>query len=105
MSSSDPCDVGYQDVDAEPTGLIANMDATSGWDATRRLREWERLELRLAAGDRLLDVGCGTGDAALGLTSDLGPAGEVVGIDASATMLAEARARSVGARCTMGFAV
>lgn len=48
--------------------------------------------MRLAPAERLLDVGCGLGDAARALAADLGPAGEVVGIDASTVMLDAARA-------------
>lgn len=81
------------------------MDATAGWDATRALRAWERERLRLSPGERLLDVGCGLGEAARALTEDLGPEGEAVGIDASAAMLAVARERSIGSPCPMGFSV
>ena len=45
----------------------------------------------LTPGQRLLDVGCGLGDAALALADDLGSDGEIVGIDASAEMIAGAR--------------
>lgn len=79
------------------------MDATSRWDATIELRAWERDRLRLVAGERLLDVGCGLGEAALALAVDLGASGEVVGIDASAAMLAVARERSGAAPCPVRF--
>ena len=75
------------------------METTSRWDSTRELRAWERAHLALIEGERLLDVGCGLGDAALALADDLGTWGEVVGIDASAAMLAVARERSSAAPC------
>lgn len=81
------------------------MDATAGWEATRRLRAWERDHLHLEPGQRLLDVGCGLGDAALALASDLGTHGEVVGIDASAAMIVGANARARSATCRTRFAV
>ncbi|MEI6357614.1 MAG: methyltransferase domain-containing protein [Verrucomicrobiota bacterium] len=81
------------------------MAATAGWDATRQLRLWERDRLRLAPGDRLLDVGCGLGEAALALGEDLGEGGEVVGIDASEQMLRVARANATAARCHTRFSV
>ena len=73
--------------------LLDNMDATGTWAATAELRAWERGQLQLVAGERLLDVGCGHGDAGLDLAADLGADGELVAIDASAAMVGSARAR------------
>jgi len=99
--------LGYERVDGDPNVavLLATMDATAGWEATRRLRVWERDQLRLDGGKRLLDVGCGLGDAALALAEDLGADGEVVGVDASAAMVDVARERAGAARCHVRFAV
>ena len=83
----------------------ARWTRTWRWDATRRLRAWERERLCIAVGQRLLDVGCGFGDAALGLAGDLGSNGEVVGVDVSAEMVAGARSRARSARCAVRFAV
>ena len=85
MATADSHGLGYQRVDDDPNVdvLLATMDGTAGWDATLRLRSWERAQLGLADGERLLDVGCGLGEAALALAQDLGEGGEVVGIDAS----------------------
>jgi SAM-dependent methyltransferase len=91
------------DEDANGDVLIASMAATARWDSTVRLRAWERARLRLAAGQRLLDVGCGLGDAALELAEDLGERGEIVGIDTSERMLAVARAHAATAACRVRF--
>lgn len=99
--------LGYREVDddANVEVLLGAMDATGEWPAVRELRVWERRELGLRSGERLLDVGCGLGDAALALTADLGDAGDLVGIDSSAAMVAAANARAAGARCRVRFAV
>lgn len=100
--------LGYERVahdDPNLAVLLSTMDATAGWEATRRLRAWERQHLSLRSGQRLLDVGCGLGDAALALAVDLGTEGEVVGVDASAEMVAGAASRARGARCRVRFAV
>lgn len=49
--------------------------------------------LGLRPGDRVLDIGCGTGLNFPGLQAAVGPSGAVVGIDLSEQMLARARAR------------
>jgi len=99
--------LGYQRVDDDPNAsvLLATMDATARWEATIRLREWERHRLRLKRGQRLLDVGCGLGDAALALATDIGEAGELVGVDVSNEMISAARARARAARCQVRFSV
>ena len=87
--------LGYRNVDEDRNVevLIATMEATSRWQATTNLRHWEREKLRLGRGERLIDVGCGLGEAARELAQDLGPDGEVVAIDASTAMLEVARNR------------
>jgi SAM-dependent methyltransferase len=107
MATEDAHGLGYRrvDDDAHVDVLIATMEQTAGWDATLRLRSWERAHLGLIPGQRLLDVGCGLGEAALGLAPDLGDDGEVVGVDVSERMLRVARAHSGSARCRVRFSV
>ena len=107
MATEDTHGLGYHRVDDDPNVdvLLATMDGTAGWDATLRLRSWERAHLGLAHGERLLDVGCGLGEAALGLAQDLGDGGEVVGVDVSERMLRVARSNAGAARCRVRFTV
>jgi len=107
MAMDDTHGLGYGLVDDDPhrSALLAAMDTTAKWDATSRLRAWERNELRLRRGQRLLDVGCGLGEAALALADDLGDDGEVVGVDLSAEMVRVAQLKSGAARCRVRFTV
>ncbi|WP_437998707.1 methyltransferase domain-containing protein [Sorangium sp. So ce185] len=52
---------------------------------------------RIAAGERVLDVGCGIGDTTLELGRRVGPSGAVLGVDVSAPMLDRARAAAQAA--------
>lgn len=48
----------------------------------------------IQAGERIIDIGCGTGATALRATDAVGPQGEVLGIDLSNPMLSVARGRA-----------
>ena len=62
----------------------------------------ERLELK--AGDRVLDVGCGTGRLARWMTERVGSTGSVVGIDPLAERVAIARGNGAGITFEVGQA-
>jgi len=77
--------------------IAAHYDAmnsvmTAGLHHRWRHRAAARAELR--EGDSALDVCCGTGDLALELARQVGPAGSVVGCDFSEQMLELARAKA-----------
>jgi SAM-dependent methyltransferase len=106
MSESAPGITGaFRTVDTspDPAMLVAGMDATARWAAVQQLRAWERDRLALKPGERLLDVGCGAGDAAIALAPDVSPGGSVLGIDASDAMLDVARGRAAAAGVDAAF--
>jgi SAM-dependent methyltransferase len=99
-------DHGYSAIDdlTDSSGSVSMMDATSQWPATVALRAWERERLALRPGERLIDVGCGPGDAAISLAGDLGSTGELVAVDTSQAMLEVARVRLADLPCRVAFA-
>jgi ubiquinone/menaquinone biosynthesis C-methylase UbiE len=49
--------------------------------------------LGVSSGERVLEIGCGTGHALVSLAGEVGPTGQVHGIDVSSGMMAVARRR------------
>ena len=72
-----------------------------GYDASARRTMWIRKraidKLSLQAGERVLDVACGTGLSLAALREAVGPEGEVVGIELSPDMISLARKRVAAA--------
>ena len=90
-----------------PEGHDRNADQIAFWNGVAG-RHWterqsvqdvllapvtERLIARIGAqsGQRILDIGCGTGAIAIELARQVGPSGRVLGIDISVPMLERAR--------------
>jgi ubiquinone/menaquinone biosynthesis C-methylase UbiE len=69
----------------------------------RQLRERLATLARLTAGESVLDVGCGTGTLALAAKRAVGDAGSVVGVDASADMIALATAKASRSGTAVSF--
>ena len=71
-----------------------------------RERQFRRRMIRLArikAGDRVLDIGCGTGSLSLAAGEAAGPSGVVYGIDPSKEMIAVARRKAERRRSDVRF--
>lgn len=85
----------WDDVDAveNPEEYTEYLETLTGAAAVQAYKRRSHQLLDPAEGDRLLDVGCGTGEDALLLADLVGPDGEVVGVDASERMVESARER------------
>lgn len=90
---------GFADVDrtSTPSEFIEYLDAASALEAVAAYKRLTIARLGVKAGDRVLDVGCGTGDDVAALAAIVQPTGTAVGIDASSAMIAEARRRAARA--------
>lgn len=83
--------------------LTEYLDALACHPEIRRVRTTALELLRPAAGERLLDAGCGMGEVARELWERVGPTGEVAAIDHSEHAVAAARSRCDGG--TVHYAV
>lgn len=83
---------------------IAALDQQSRLPGIPRLRAWTIAALGLKAGERVLDIGSGTGEHARILAEALGPDGEAIGVDPNPGMRAEAQRRAPRARFVDGNA-
>lgn len=95
---------------ARPPGLLLHAAGRYDllvWLVTmgreRAFRERLLRLARLEPGETVLDVGCGTGTLAIAAKRQVGPAGEVYGIDASPEMLARAKRKARKVRAEVVF--
>ena len=85
------------DKSTDPDSFVRFMDTLRGGkdDDPDQYRAVFDL-LSVSKGERILDIGCGTGGAVRALAPLVGDSGRVVGVDNSATMIKEAQKRSAG---------
>lgn len=84
-----PRDVKYWDtISGRPMKLVENLKSRPVFEALIRTT------LRLRPGDRVLDVGCGTGSYLHVLREVVGEEGEVLGLDYSPKMAEKAKAKA-----------
>jgi ubiquinone/menaquinone biosynthesis C-methylase UbiE len=90
--------IGFRDVDAakDPGVFVRFLDAAGSLDFFQRVKADMLALLDVKPDQRILDVGCATGDDVRTLSRLVGPGGRAVGVDQSRTMIAEARERSEG---------
>jgi ubiquinone/menaquinone biosynthesis C-methylase UbiE len=93
-------DVPFSDLDGTDTvvagRLISALELMAANPEIQRVREVAFAALHLEPGQRILDAGAGTGEVARLLATRLCGSGSIVALDASAAVLAEARARDEG---------
>jgi SAM-dependent methyltransferase len=90
--------VSFDNVDQaeRPAAFVGYLDAQRP-DIDAETEMMLRM-LDVAPGDRVIDIGCGTGTDLIALRARAGSTGSVVGVDRSGQMLETARARCAGAR-------
>src|SRR4030095_2708505 len=79
------------DAQANVEEMAAGLEARGRTPTQARLRRRFLRFVRVGPGDRVLEVGCGTGVVVRDLAALVGRRGEVVGIDPSRRLLARAR--------------
>ena len=99
--------LGFTDVDhsREPDFFVRFMEEGNKILAIRRAKVHMRRCLAARAGEAVLDVGCGPGIWLLEMAEAVGSGGRLVGIDASETMVAEARRNAARAGVAATFEV
>lgn len=83
----------WSEVDAmeRPDESTEYLETIMGLETVQAYKRRSHRLLRISEGDRIIDVGCGTGEDVLMLAEIVGPDGEVVGVDNSETMVETAR--------------
>jgi ubiquinone/menaquinone biosynthesis C-methylase UbiE len=83
----------WRTLDAQPNvrAMIAGLEARGGTAAQKRLRHRFLRFVPVRPGQRVLEIGCGTGVVLRDLAPMVGRRGSVIGVDASRTVLAAAR--------------
>lgn len=87
---------GFTQVDqaVEPGAFVNFLRTVSASSVIQRYKRQTLAILDPRLGDHVLDVGCGLGDDARELARLVGPLGHIIGVDASAEMIDEARRRA-----------
>jgi ubiquinone/menaquinone biosynthesis C-methylase UbiE len=91
------------DTTVDPTFFVRFVDAANDMASVRACKRRMEALLQPRVGQRLLDLGCGTGDDARALARLVAPGGQVIGVDNSEAMLAEARRRAVGLSLSLEY--
>jgi ubiquinone/menaquinone biosynthesis C-methylase UbiE len=91
------------DASVDPKFFVRFVDMANEMASVQACKRRMAALLQPRVGQRILDLGCGTGDDARALARLVAPGGEVVGVDNSEVMLAEARRRAVGLSLSLQY--
>src|SRR5881227_3393614 len=88
---------------SSPRWFIEFMDIANALPEYDRMNRCLAKQLGDMSGKRVLDLGCGSGDDARQLVGLLNNVTEIIGVDLSETMIAEACRRSEGTALPLSF--
>ena len=89
----------------DPDFFVRFMDEAQKPAAIQASKRLMMERAALTSGHSVLDVGCGPGSDLIDIVERFGPAGRVVGLDASEVMIAEARRRAEERQLAITFEV
>ena len=89
----------------DPGFALRFFDAGNALPAIRALKPIMLDQLMLQRGMHVLEVGCGAGEDVRTIARRVGPTGRVIGLDASAEIVAEATRRAEGRKLPVEFRV
>src|SRR5712691_9582864 len=89
----------------DPGFFVALMDRIQGVPDVARCRRRAQEALHLESGQRVLDVGCGTGEETRAAARLVSPGGSAIGVDFSEAMVGEAGRRTDGTGLPVDFEV
>ncbi len=95
----------YANIDqqAAPTSFVAHLDQITALEQILAYKRQSYDLLQIQPGQRILDVGCGTGDDVRAMAERVGAMGRVIGLDSSATMIQTAQERTDSANLPVEF--
>lgn len=98
---------GFTDVDRtnDPDYFIRFLDEASADESFRAYKQHSFALLDLQPGQRVLEVGCGTGADAQVMAQRVAPGGRVIAVDGSRNMIAVAQQRAEGCDLPVEFQV